>query len=399
MVGYRGRAGLRHRPPAAGGAGPALPRRGAVPADLELRQDRLPGPGEREAPPHGAGRAGAGTDPDAAGQVPADDQPPGPPPSPGGRAPVERCLETARWPSRSSSATPSSPSPGRPSGRWRSTRSSIPCARAGSPPAPRPSASRRTSPPTSARRRCSPSPPPPAASTSACIALGVKPGDEVIITPMTWAATSNMVEALGGTTVFVEIDPDTLQIDPAGRRGGGHAADGGHDPRPLRRRALRRGPAAGDRPQALALDLRGRGPRRGDALQGEARRPVRQAGRLLLPSDQEHDHRRGRHADPHRSRPRQDPARAALPRPGEAGLEPLRRGGDAAGGDRAPRLQVQLHGPPGGARHPPARLGERVQRPADRAGGDLPRAVRRRSPRSAGRGSRPTTTSTPGTST
>jgi len=44
------------------------------------------------------------------------------------------------------------------------------------------------------------------------IALGVKPGDEVIITPMTWAATSNMVEALGGTTVFVEIDPDTLQI-------------------------------------------------------------------------------------------------------------------------------------------------------------------------------------------
>ncbi len=43
----------------------------------------------------------------------------------------------------------------------------------------------------------------------------MKPGDEVIITPMTWAATSNMVEALGGTTVFVEIDPDTLQIDPA----------------------------------------------------------------------------------------------------------------------------------------------------------------------------------------
>lgn len=47
------------------------------------------------------------------------------------------------------------------------------------------------------------------------IGLGLKPGDEVIITPMTWAATSNMVEALGGTTVFVEIDPDTLQIDPA----------------------------------------------------------------------------------------------------------------------------------------------------------------------------------------
>jgi dTDP-4-amino-4,6-dideoxygalactose transaminase len=47
------------------------------------------------------------------------------------------------------------------------------------------------------------------------IGLGLKPGDEVIITTMTWASTSNMVEALGGTTVFVEIDPDTLQIDPA----------------------------------------------------------------------------------------------------------------------------------------------------------------------------------------
>src|SRR4051794_7986542 len=47
------------------------------------------------------------------------------------------------------------------------------------------------------------------------IALGVKPGDEVIITPMTWAATSNMVEALGGTSVFVEIDPDPPRLGPA----------------------------------------------------------------------------------------------------------------------------------------------------------------------------------------
>jgi dTDP-4-amino-4,6-dideoxygalactose transaminase len=31
---------------------------------------------------------------------------------------------------------------------------------------------------------------------------------------MTWAATANMVEALGGKSVFVEIDPETLQVDP-----------------------------------------------------------------------------------------------------------------------------------------------------------------------------------------
>jgi dTDP-4-amino-4,6-dideoxygalactose transaminase len=46
------------------------------------------------------------------------------------------------------------------------------------------------------------------------IGLGLQPGDEVIIPTMTWAATSNMVEVLGGKAVFVEIDPGTLQIDP-----------------------------------------------------------------------------------------------------------------------------------------------------------------------------------------
>src|SRR4051794_7815382 len=65
------------------------------------------------------------------------------------------------------------------------------------------------------------------------IALGVKPGDEVIITPMTWAATSNMVEALGGTSVFVEIDPDTLQIDPQAVEAAGAGRTAGALPRPF----------------------------------------------------------------------------------------------------------------------------------------------------------------------
>ena len=45
------------------------------------------------------------------------------------------------------------------------------------------------------------------------MALGLKPGDEVITTPMTWVATTNMIEAQGGKPVFVDIHPDTLQID------------------------------------------------------------------------------------------------------------------------------------------------------------------------------------------
>lgn len=45
------------------------------------------------------------------------------------------------------------------------------------------------------------------------MALGLGSGDEVITTPMTWAATVNMIEAVGGVPVFVDIRRDTLQID------------------------------------------------------------------------------------------------------------------------------------------------------------------------------------------
>lgn len=34
-----------------------------------------------------------------------------------------------------------------------------------------------------------------------------------ITTPMTWAATVNMIKAQGGKAVFVDIHPDALQID------------------------------------------------------------------------------------------------------------------------------------------------------------------------------------------
>ncbi len=42
----------------------------------------------------------------------------------------------------------------------------------------------------------------------------VKPGDEVITTPMTFCATANVIEHVGGTTVFADVEPDTLLIDP-----------------------------------------------------------------------------------------------------------------------------------------------------------------------------------------
>lgn len=48
----------------------------------------------------------------------------------------------------------------------------------------------------------------------AYIAAGVGPGDEVITSPLTFAATSNAVCLCGAKPVFADIDPNTLNISP-----------------------------------------------------------------------------------------------------------------------------------------------------------------------------------------
>lgn len=54
-----------------------------------------------------------------------------------------------------------------------------------------------------------------AALHAAIAALGIGPGDEVIVPPMTFAASANCVVYQGGTPVFADVDTDTLLIDPA----------------------------------------------------------------------------------------------------------------------------------------------------------------------------------------
>jgi perosamine synthetase len=61
-----------------------------------------------------------------------------------------------------------------------------------------------------------------ALSTSCCtgamhlalLALGIGPGDEVIVPDITWVATANAVVYVGATPIFADIEPDSWCLDP-----------------------------------------------------------------------------------------------------------------------------------------------------------------------------------------
>jgi len=52
----------------------------------------------------------------------------------------------------------------------------------------------------------------------ALLAVGVGPGDFVVVPSFTWVATANAVEYCGATPLFCDINPHTFNIDPANAR-------------------------------------------------------------------------------------------------------------------------------------------------------------------------------------
>ena len=221
----------------------------------------------------------------------------------------------------------------------------------------------------------------------ALLALGVGPGDEVIVPTLTYVASANAVRYCGATPVFVDVEPDTMNIVAGGGRAGDHPThQGGHARAPVRSPGRHGRPAGHLR---AGRDPVGGG--RGRSARCDDRRPpgrfARRHRHVQLLRQQDHHHRRRRDGDDRRPRARR--VRAALQGSGSGSGAPLlvpgdrlqlpddeRDGGDRSGADRAVRRSP---------RRPPAR--HRCVRPAPRRPdrlGPAPGHARRGAPTSGG---------------
>ena len=87
----------------------------------------------------------------------------------------------------------------------------------------------------------------------AALLADLEPGDEVIMPSYTFVSTANAFVLRGAVPVFVDIRPDTLNIDENADRGRDHAAHAGDRAGALRRRRLRDGRASWPSPRRHEL--------------------------------------------------------------------------------------------------------------------------------------------------
>ena len=106
-------------------------------------------------------------------------------------------------------------------------------------------------------------------------ALGIGPGDEVITTTMTFCSTIHVIEHLGATPVLVDVEADTLNIDPERVQAAVTSRTRALMPVHLYGHPCEMDDPIGDRPGPRAVRAGGCGPRAAGPLQGAHDRHAR----------------------------------------------------------------------------------------------------------------------------
>lgn len=99
------------------------------------------------------------------------------------------------------------------------------------------------------------------------IALGIGPGDEVTTTPMTFIASATAIMEAGARPVFVDVEPETGNLDAARVEEANNSENACHSPRSSLRTDVRYASIARSRRPAWSLYHR----RRGSLHRGHAR--------------------------------------------------------------------------------------------------------------------------------
>ena len=125
-------------------------------------------------------------------------------------------------------------------------------------------------------------------------ALDLKPGDEVITSPMTFVATLNTIVLAGGKPVLVDVEPGTYNLDVEKNRRRHHPENARAAARAFCRLPVRPRRDLRARQEAQVARHRGLRARHRRGLQGPPPRQFWRHPGVFLPSEQKHDDRRRR---------------------------------------------------------------------------------------------------------